>query len=57
MYSCQSTTELREDELRRLLAGATLLYCPTIQRSLTLNNFKNYAPANHSFCMIANVSS
>lgn len=49
IYSCQSTTDLREDELRRLLAGATLLYCPTIQRNLKLNTFKNYEPASHNF--------
>lgn len=50
IYSCQTSQDLREDELRRLLAGTGLYACPNAPRSLErqIQTTPNYTPANYS---------
>lgn len=48
IYSCQSTTESREDELRRILAGAGLVSCPTVPRNLVTKTAKSYILTNYT---------
>ncbi|KAJ6640177.1 hypothetical protein Bhyg_12926 [Pseudolycoriella hygida] len=42
IYSCQTEADRREDELRRLLAGNTLVSCPTIPRSFERRAYPNF---------------
>jgi len=51
-YSCQATAALREDELRRILAGATLLSCPITSRSGEIKISSNYTQTYYSVPMI-----
>jgi len=47
-YSCQATPALREDELRRILAGASLLSCPIASRSGEIKISSNFTQTNYS---------
>lgn len=54
IYSCQTSQDLREDELRRVLAGTGLYSCPTVPRNFgsetrTTKNY--YTPNYHSYSL------
>jgi len=48
IYSCQSTTDLRKDELRRILAGTGLLACPNAPRNFERSASQIFTQTNYS---------
>lgn len=53
IYSCQSTTDLREEELRRVLAGTGLMACSTVPRNSESKAYQNFTPSNYGGMMNA----
>ncbi|XP_037025690.1 uncharacterized protein LOC119067050 [Bradysia coprophila] len=53
IYSCQTSKDLREDELRRLLAGTGLYSCPTVPRNFEIKTetASYYTPTNDSLSL------
>lgn len=48
IYSCQSTTDFREDELRRVLAGVEVVPCTTVNRNFESKAFHDFTALNYS---------